>query len=81
MPFSVGSAIVSVLSGFVLAKVRRDLLFSICADFGTRFVQLQRYRAIISVSFALCTLGFALMASLDEKSNRYACWRRDRTTS
>ncbi|KAK4700554.1 hypothetical protein P7C70_g5692, partial [Phenoliferia sp. Uapishka_3] len=51
MPLSVGSAIISVSSGFVLSKT-------------------QRYRGIIIWSFFFCVLGFSLLATLDETSNR-----------
>ncbi|BGP13229.1 hypothetical protein JCM10213v2_001148 [Rhodosporidiobolus nylandii] len=51
MPFSVGTAIIGVISGFVVAKTKR-------------------VREQIWASFAISVLGFALLATLNEKSNR-----------
>ncbi|GAA5974111.1 hypothetical protein JCM11641_003442 [Rhodosporidiobolus odoratus] len=51
MPFSVGTAIVGVISGFLIAKTKR------CRE--------QAW-----FSYAVGTLGFALLATLDETSNR-----------
>ncbi|KAM0751529.1 MFS general substrate transporter [Meredithblackwellia eburnea MCA 4105] len=51
IPLSLGSSIVSIVSGFILSKTLR-------------------YRGIIIVSFLFCILGFALIATLDEKSSR-----------
>ncbi|KAI5478762.1 MFS general substrate transporter [Pseudohyphozyma bogoriensis] len=51
IPFSFGSAVISVSSGFLLAKIGK-------------------YRTMIIGSYCICVLGFALMATLDESSNR-----------
>lgn len=50
IPFSLGSAIVSVAAGFLVTK-------------------LGRYRRIISGSFGLMAVGFALLATLDNNSS------------
>ncbi|GAA5918773.1 hypothetical protein JCM6882_006808 [Rhodosporidiobolus microsporus] len=51
MPFSVGTAAIGVISGFILAKRKR------CKE-------------QIVASYALAVLGYALLATLDEKSSR-----------
>lgn len=51
MPFSLGSALTSVLSGFLL-------------------VRLKKYRGIILVSFLFGVLGFSLLTTWDEETNR-----------
>lgn len=50
MPLSIGTAVISIMAGFLLNY-------------------LQRYKMIVIVSFALATLGTALLATLDESSN------------
>lgn len=51
IPFSFGTSLVSIATGFIIAKVKRT-------------------KEVLIVSFALATLGFALLATLDESSNR-----------
>ncbi|GAA5850767.1 hypothetical protein JCM8547_009084 [Rhodosporidiobolus lusitaniae] len=51
MPFSVGTALFSVISGFIIAK-------------------LKRVREVIVISYLLSAVGFALLATQDESSNR-----------
>ncbi|ORY90627.1 MFS amino acid permease [Leucosporidium creatinivorum] len=51
IPFSFGTSLISIATGFIIAKVKRT-------------------KEVLIVSFALSTLGFALLATLDESSNR-----------
>jgi hypothetical protein len=46
-------------------------LFSSAASFSSAFLQVKRCRETIIVSYAFCTLGFALLATLNENSNRF----------